>query len=331
LNTNTNTDVMLQGVITKKLRGQYLVNFRGEEMMCSVSGKLYKELIFPLADPSSLRHVVVDVEEINAVDPIAIGDRVSFYDVGDGTGRITEVLPRQNEMRREATNGRKMEQVIAANVDQVIPVIAAAQPKPMWGMLDRFLVAAEADEIPAVVIITKMDLVRGKKAEARIREEADIYRSIGYEVLLTSAEDGEGIDAVRDLLRERLSVFVGRSGVGKTSLLNAVESDLGLRVKDVNVQRNEGRHTTTHVEMFQLQSGGYIVDTPGMRQFKHWEIDDVDLALFFPEMAAYIGQCKFGASCSHTHEPDCAIKEAVAAGQIAERRYQSFVAIQNVD
>jgi len=316
------------GIVYKKSTGTYHVNVNGQMVVCSISSLLRRELVYPIhmeSKPKYLQHVW-DVEEIRAVDPIAVGDRVRFTDAGDGTGMIVEVLPRANKLTRRTPGPKPLEQVIVANVDQVIPVIAAAQPKPKWGMLDRYLASAEACEIPSLICITKLDAIR--RGEDEVMAVIEDYQRIGYRVILTSAQDGTGIDEVKDALCDRVSVFVGMSGVGKTTLLNAVQPDLGLRVNEINLQIDKGRHTTTHLELFPLASGGGVVDTPGMKVFGLWDVEEADVALLFVEMAQYVGQCRFGLNCRHDHEPGCAIKEAVEAGEISEQRYKSFLYIR---
>ena len=176
-----------------------------------------------------------------------------------------------------------------------------------------------------LVCINKIDL--GDDEE--IASVAEMYCRIGYRVILASAATGEGIEEATALLKDRLSVLVGKSGVGKTTLLNAIQPDLGLRVNEVSNATDKGKHTTTHLEMFELDCGGAIVDTPGIREFGLWNVRRDDLAALFPEMRAHIGQCRFAADCAHTREPDCAIKQAVERGEIAERRYRSYVTFRN--
>jgi len=292
---------------------------------CEISPRLHKQLIYPTADPNSLRHVVQQVKEVKATDPVAVGDQVQFVDTGRGGGLIIEVLPRKSKLvRRSAVpmpGAHPFEQIIVANVDQVVPVFSAAQPPPKWNLLDRYLTSAESLDLSSLICITKTDLA---EADGRLQSELDIYRQIGYRVLLTSVVTGEGIDALRSALQGRISVFVGKSGVGKTSLLNALQPGLGLRVNAVSQVTGKGKHTTTNLEMFALENDGSVVDTPGMREFGLWEIDETDLAQFFPEMRPYIGRCKFGLDCSHDTEPGCAIRKAVAEGKIAPRRYATF-------
>jgi ribosome biogenesis GTPase len=183
--------------------------------------------------------------------------------------------------------------------------------------------SAEAAEIPALIVINKLDLAWKNPS---FDEEIEIYRRIGYPVLLISAVTGEGIEELKQALQGKQSVMVGKSGVGKTSLLNAVQPGLGLRVKAVsNGELGKGRHTTTHLEMFELESGGALVDTPGIREFGLWNIQADELAYLFPEMAEYVGRCKFGLSCRHDQEPGCAIRKAVMAEAISPYRYQSYM------
>ena len=241
---------------------------------------------------------------------------------------ITEVLPRLSWLSRPAPvpGQRVFEQVIVSNADQVIPIFASASPTPKWGLLDRYLVAAEAAGLPSLVVITKLDLAwKNPQLEA----DLEIYRSIGYPILLVSSATGEGIEELKSALSGKTSVLVGKSGVGKTSLLNALQPGLGLRVKAVSSgEIGKGRHTTTHYEMFELDFGGRLVDTPGMREFGLWDIVAGELASLFPEMQSHVGQCKFGLSCSHDREPGCAIRKAVMAGTISPYRYQSYMRLR---
>ena len=314
-----------QGVVMCKYRGQYLVQENGRSVPCSISNMLRKQLIYPIADPNSLRQRVVDVQDINVVDPVAVGDQVAFTDAGDGSGHIIEVLPRRNELARLAPGSaiRRMQQVMVANVDQAVPMLAAARPAPNWNLLDRYLVTAEAAGIPALICITKADLLRERERET-LETRFALYRALGYTVLLTSAAAGTGIAALRAALQNRLSVFMGKSGVGKTSLLNAIEPELGLRVNAVREKDGRGRHTTTHLEAFALQQGGQVVDTPGMREFGLWGLDVHSLAACFPEMRPLLGTCRFGASCEHEAEPGCAIKAAVERGAMDAQRYANY-------
>jgi len=314
-----------QGLVVRKSQGHYVVDRGTDTILCNISNKLRKQLVFPTAAPTSVRRRVVAVEDIRAIDPIAIGDVVEYVEGGEDTGQILEVLPRKNKLARRAAGRKPIEQVIVANVDQVVLVFAAAQPTLQWTLLDRYLATVELHELTPVICITKSDLVDRAELEAEMSD----YQRIGYPVVLTSAATGEGIDDIRALLHDRVSVLVGKSGVGKSSLLNALEPGLGLRVGEVSKWSGKGRHTTRHLEMFRLRDGGAVIDTPGMREFAIWDISEVDLGHLFPEMRPFLGHCRFGASCAHDREPGCAVKAAVERGEISERRYFSFLRLND--
>ncbi len=241
------------------------------------------------------------------------------------------VLPRRNQLARRGVPSRPgahtFEQVIAANVDQVAPVFAAANPAPKWNLLDRYLAVAGALDLPALILVTKADLAPAATAAAdALRSALDEYRRLGYRVFETSAQTSAGLDDLRAALGGRVTLLLGKSGVGKTSLLNALEPGLGLRVSAVSAATGKGRHTTTQVQLCPLagQPAGGVIDTPGTREFGLWDIDPADLALFFPEMRPLVGRCKFGLDCRHDEEPGCAIRQAVLSGAISPRRYQSY-------
>jgi ribosome biogenesis GTPase / thiamine phosphate phosphatase len=322
---NPTETTLHQGTVFKKNTGSYLVQSDDRVYTCAISNKLRKELIYPIADPSSLAHRVVAVDDIRTVDPVAIGDQVLFMDGGEQTGMIKEILPRRNKLTRQAAGRKQLEQIIVSNVDQVVPIMAAARPEPKWNLLDRFLATAEFAGIPALIVITKMDLAR----EADIRSELEYYQRIGYPVLLTSAATGTGIEELHNAFTGNLSVLIGKSGVGKSSLLNALQPGLGLRVSEVGQgEVGKGRHTTTNLEMFALDGGGSVVDTPGMREFKIGVELGADLALLYPDLRPFVGYCKFGLDCSHRHEPGCAVLDALEAGEVSPRRYQSYLGLQ---
>lgn len=318
---------MMEGLVIKKSMGSALVDLDGQTLTCAISNRLRKELIYPIATPTSLKRKgkrVVAVKELDMVDPLAVGDTVAVTLAGDGSGLITEVLPRRNQLTRSATEQRDhhaWEETVVANIDQVVAVFALF-PRPRWHLLDRYLVLGEAAQVPTLICLTKLDLAEDLE---EIEAEAEVYRGIGYSVLLTSVVAGVGLDQLKEALCNKTSVLIGKSGVGKTTLLNAVEPELGLRVNEVNRKTGEGKHTTVHQEMFKLAGGGHIVDMPGQRLFKPAGMPKDGLAALMPELKPFIGQCKFGLSCSHLHEPGCAIRAALDAGQIPPRRYESYV------
>ncbi len=312
--TLTNT----QGIVYKKNKGNFIVHSDGRTISCGLSTRLWKEMNKSAANE----------------DNIAVGDAVQFTHTPDGQSTIVNILPRRNRLARRSAvpmpGAHASEQVIVANVDQVVPVFAAANPPPRWNLLDRYLVTAESLDLPALICITKLDLARekGGSIDAELSEAAAEYKRIGYPVVLVSARTGEGLDELKEALRDRTSVFLGKSGVGKTSLLNALQPGLGQRINEVSQVTGKGKHTTTHMEMFPLEFGGAIVDTPGTREFGLWDIDADDLALFFPEMRPFVGRCRFGLNCQHDEEPGCAVRKAVMTGQIHPRRYQSFLKLK---
>ena len=249
---------------------------------------------------------------------IAVGDRVRVEHTPRGDTVIAEVLPRRSRLSRPAFRGAG-EQVIVANVDELVVVTAAADPEYKTGLIDRYLVIAERVGFPGVVCVNKMDLAD----RAAIEQALGFYRDIGYTVLFVSALDGSGLDGLRDFLRGKTSVLCGHSGVGKSTLINQLIPGAELSTGEVSEVTGKGRHVTSAVTMLPLPGGGYIVDTPGIREFGLWGIKRDELARYFPEIARVEGQCKFR-SCAHLAEPDCAVKAALASGQIAPTRYQSY-------
>ncbi len=340
-------ETIQEGIVVKKTLGRYTVRSAGGRLIgCTLAGNLSKRLMYSTADPSSMSKRVLDVKELDTVDPVAVGDEVSFEPAEHGAGLITQIRPRRNKLSRPVTDGARRakksgarEQVIVANVDQIVVVMPVASPPPSWNLLDRYLATAEACAIPAIICFTKADLALDSPvgalamtASEDLSREIALYRQIGYRVLLTSAVSSLGIDEVKTVLRDRVTVLWGKSGVGKTTLLNALEPGLGLRVETVNEHNSEGRHTTTHLEMFDRSFGGSVIDTPGQRAFKIWDAAAVsrsdDIAQLLPEMRPLVGRCKFGLDCTHTREPGCAIKSAVSKGVITSRRYESFLGMK---
>jgi ribosome biogenesis GTPase len=250
---------------------------------------------------------------------VAVGDHVWLTRGHGGFGMILEVQPRRSTYLRCAAGPRPLEQVIAANVDQVVPLLSVAEPPPHWRLLDRYLVSAEASGLPALVAITKWDL--GPDAATLAAVEA--YRRIGYRVLAVSATRGDGVAELREALRGRVSVLIGKSGVGKTSLLNTLQPGLNLKTAEISESTGKGRHTTTNAELYRLDFGAEVIDTPGMREFGLFHVTG-DVAALFPEMRSRIGHCRFP-DCSHGEDAGCAIRGAVETGEIGADRYESFL------
>lgn len=266
-------------------------------------------------------------EELAETNPIAVGDRVSMRMEADGSGFITDIHPRRNQLSRRAA-GRRVgkEHVIAANVDNAWCVQATFQPKFNSGFVDRFLVMAEAYHLQAGIILNKIDmLVDEKRAQDAIGFWVGLYKSLGYQILLTSAVSGHGIDEFRASLKNKTTVIAGPSGVGKSSLLNAVAPELELKTGPVSEKTQKGKHTTTFVTLYEIASG-LVVDTPGIREFGIWDMQPEELGGYFVEIRPLIGECRFP-NCTHDHEPGCAVTDAVDGGSISHERYGSYLNI----
>lgn len=324
-------------IVTKKSTGAYSVYHQGQVRSCDLAAGLRKtkDLAHPPGNGKIKRH---KTEMRQPADPVAVGDCVRLQAREDGYARIVEILPRRNHIARRSAvpmpTATPYEQVIAANVDQVVPVFAAANPAPKWNLLDRYLISAEAAGVPALICITKLDLAQGAdgKVDPALQEAAEAYRRIGYPVILVSTVSGEGLDEIRQALHGKLSVLLGKSGVGKTSLLNALQPGLGLRVNQVSQVTGKGKHTTTHLEIFPLGrdsfASGAIIDTPGVREFGLWDVHPDELAALFPEMRPYLGHCRYGLNCRHDEEPGCAVRSAVLQGQISPYRWKSYLQLR---
>lgn len=271
------------------------------------------------------------MEDAQSADIAAIGDRVQIQvsqnEDLDNIGTIIEVEPRRNVLSRAVrTTGNRgagapeRQQVIVANADQALFVFAAAHPNPNLRMLDRFLIAGEASGIEQLtIVVNKTDLVPPEITEHRFSD----YIAMGYNILCTSAKTGTGVDTLQAMLRGKLSVFTGPSGVGKTSLLNAIQPELGRAVKAVSQMRKEGVHTTRDSALVKLHPGSYIADTPGIRNLSIWDVEPAELDGYFRDIAPFVPDCKFS-DCTHHDEPGCAVRRAVRDGKISKRRYKHY-------
>ncbi|MCA9123836.1 MAG: ribosome small subunit-dependent GTPase A [Planctomycetaceae bacterium] len=247
---------------------------------------------------------------------VVAGDHVIFRPDGDDEGFIERIDPRHGILSR-TSKGRQ--HVLVANVDQLVIVASAAEPMLKPNLIDRFLVTAEKGRIRPVICINKIDLVHA----ADLQPLAGVYGQMGYRVVLMSATTGQGVAQVRQLIQGKESVVAGQSGVGKSSLLNAIDPGLELRVNTVSEENQKGRHTTTTAQLIPLTCGGYIVDTPGIRQFQLWDVIPEEVAGYYRDIRPYVSHCRFP-NCTHTHEIDCAVKDAVADGRLDARRYESY-------
>ena len=266
------------------------------------------------------------LEDQSTTHPVAVGDRVTIRVGEDGTGLIMDIHERTNRLSRRAAGRRAgQEHIIAANIDQAWGVQSVRKPRINPGFIDRFLVMAEVHHIPAGLIINKMDLARPGDRDD-IEELKQLYEDLGYPVILTSATEERGIDALRTALKDKINVVTGPSGVGKSTLLNALEPGLELETGAVSEKTRKGTHTTTYAALHPLSAGGYVVDTPGIREFGILDLQPDELAFFFVEFLDYLNACKFD-DCTHDHEPGCAVKAAVEEGEIHELRYESYLNI----
>jgi ribosome biogenesis GTPase len=257
-----------------------------------------------------------------ASDLAVIGDRVSLERLPDGTGAIDAIEPRERRFsrRQPGPRGSWREDVMVANPDLVVVVFACDRPPPNPRLVDRFLVVAEYNEVPVLLVANKVDLVGAAEAHRLFGG----YQRIGYEVIFAAAKERTGVDELRDRLSGRLSIVTGPSGVGKSTLLNAIHPGLQLATGEVSqVLSGKGKHTTTHAELHPLDGGGYVADTPGIRELGLWQIPPSELAWCFPEFREHLGQCAFN-DCSHLHEPRCGLRAAVEAGAVGADRYDSY-------
>ncbi len=266
------------------------------------------------------------IKGIQTTNPIAVGDQVNFeLEPNSGNGVIDKLHDRKNYIIRKSINLSKQAQIIAANMDQAFLVVTLASPRTSLGFIDRFLATAEAYGIPAVLIFNKLDLFNDAGLEF-LEDYKAIYENIGYPCYTVSALEGTNIHIIEDLLKDKTTLFSGHSGVGKSSLINALMPELDIKTGEVSEASDKGQHTTTFAEMHELPFGGYLIDTPGIRELGIFDIRPEELGHYFVEMRALLNQCKFH-NCRHVNEPGCAVIKAVEAGEIELSRYESYLSI----
>jgi ribosome biogenesis GTPase len=298
----------MQGLVTKSTGSWYQVQTpEGDVVECRIKGKFR-------------------MHGITTTNPIAVGDQVEFEAEPDqATGVITKLYDRKNYIIRKSINLSKQAQIIAANLDQAILVVTLASPRTSLGFIDRFLVTAEAYDIPARLVFNKLDLFSDEGLEI-LDEYKQVYESIGYPCFQVSAIEGTNIPELKAELKDRITLFTGHSGVGKSSLMNAILPELSLRTSQVSDWSDKGTHTTTFAEMFELPQGGFIIDTPGIRELGVIDIEQQELGHFFPEMRERMHDCRFN-NCRHINEPGCAVLAALENGEIEPSRYESYLSI----
>lgn len=267
------------------------------------------------------------IKGIRTTNPVAVGDHVTVGEPGaDGTAFITAIEPRRNYIIRRASNLSKESHIIAANIDEAMLVVTLSHPSTSTIFIDRFLATATAYNVPASILINKTDLLTDDEDRELLEAVEYLYESVGYPVLRVSAKTGEGLEPLRERLRDRLTLLSGNSGVGKTTLINDLIPGLNLKTAEISEAHDTGMHTTTFSELFRLPGGGAIIDTPGVRGFGTLDFDRYEVAHFFPDLFRESAGCRFG-NCTHTHEPGCAVLPAIEDGRIAQSRYASYLSI----
>lgn len=293
---------MQHGLIVKAQSGFFTVDTGAGLVVCQLRGKLKQGKA--------------------KGDIAALGDRVRISTLSDGSGVIEDVEKRKQAiLRLDPRPQGEYQQILLANPDQAVFVFACAHPAPRLRMLDRFLVIAEKQKIQAIIVANKIDLVKNPGGVF------DLYEQIGYRVVYTSIKENKGIDELQQVLRNKISALAGPSGVGKSSLLNALQPGLGLAVNEVSGALKKGRHTTVVRQMFALEGGGYVADSPGWKSLALWDTEPEEMDAYFPELAPLVTACQFS-NCSHSHEPGCAVRAAVKAGKVHPDRYDSFLRLR---
>ncbi|MCO4293615.1 ribosome small subunit-dependent GTPase A [Solitalea sp. MAHUQ-68] len=266
------------------------------------------------------------IKGIKSTNPIAVGDVVDFeMEPGEPTALIAHLHDRENYIIRKSVNLSKQTQVIAANMDQAVLVVTLGAPRTSLGFIDRFLVTSEAYHIPTILVFNKYDIY-DDEAKVYLQEIKDLYGQIGYSCYDVSATTGYGIEVIKGLLKDKTTLFSGHSGVGKSSLINAIFPEKQLKTMAISEVHQKGMHTTTFAEMFELPFGGFVIDTPGIRELGVVDIEPEELSGYFPELREFSPQCKFN-NCTHVHEPGCAVIKGVEEGHIAPTRYDSYISI----
>lgn len=296
---------MQEGVVIKSTGSWYEVrNDNGEVVLCRLRGK-------------------IRLDGLRTTNPVSVGDNVIYEKENNkDTCVINKILPRYNVIVRKSVNLSKASHIIASNIDQAILVATIAQPRTSTGFIDRFLVTAEAYHIPTTIVFNKSDLY-DEEQMAQAEELISVFNNIGYHSFMISAKTGFQCEVLKDIMKDKVNLFSGHSGVGKSALINRLDPTLNVRVGEISDVHEKGKHTTTFSQMFPLSFGGYIIDSPGIKEFGLYDMEKNTLAQRFPEMRELMHECKFS-NCTHLHEPHCAIKNAVEQNIIADWRYNDY-------
>ncbi len=298
----------MHGLVIKNTGSWYVVKTDdGNEINCKIKGNFR-------------------LKGIRTTNPVAVGDLVKILPNTDDTAFITSIDPRKNYIIRRSSNLSKEAHIIAANVDQALLIVTLAHPITSTTFVDRFLATAEAYRIPSIIVVNKIDLLYENEDIDYLEAWCYLYKSIGYKVFTISAETGEGIDELKQLLNNKTTLLSGNSGVGKSTIINKIMPELNLRTAEISTTHDTGMHTTTFSEMFLLPNGGYLIDTPGVKGFGTIDFDRHEVAHFFPEIFEISQNCRFG-DCTHTHEPGCAVLQALENAEISQSRYNSYLSI----
>ena len=298
----------IEGIVTSATGSWYEVATEVGTLNCRIRGRLR-------------------LKGVRSTNPVVVGDRVVVEPDGDSSV-IVEIVPRRNYVIRRASNLSKESHIIAANIDHALLIVTLHSPTTPKEFVDRFLITCEAYKVPVSIVLGKADTLTEEWA-AEAEEFTAIYEDAGYEVLRLSSTTGEGIEHIRAMLRGRTTLVAGNSGVGKSTLIGSIDPTLDIRTGEISDSHQQGKHTTTFSTMYPLE-GGYIIDTPGIKGFGLIDIDDKELCRYFPEMMRLAPECRFY-NCTHTHEPGCAVTEAVKEGRVAWSRYESYLKILDED
>lgn len=269
------------------------------------------------------------IKGIKSTNPLAVGDLVEFdYQDEKKIGMIHKIYPRTNYIIRKSTNLSKQTHIIAANIERAYLVATVANPRTSTGFIDRFLVTCEAYHIPVTIIFNKFDLMGDERNQGLLAEYVEMYEEVGYTCMLTSAKTGFGVEELRKEIKDKVVLLSGHSGVGKSALINAIDDSISQKTGEISDVHSKGKHTTTFAEMLNLSFGGFIIDTPGIKEFGVVDFEHSEVSHYFPEMRDKISGCKFN-NCTHFHEPSCAIKDAVENNEIHPDRYNNYLNILN--